>query len=425
MKRLITVLSLLGILLFSSTVLGNNQEVLVIPIHGEINRAMVKYVEDGIQHAEDTGKVGIIFDIDTYGGMVVSAEKIKNVIINTDILTVSYVNNKAESAGVLLAVASEHMVMNQNSTIGSAEPIPNTEKNLSFWRSLLRDTAELRGKNTTVIEAMADSSYELDGITTKGKLVNLTAKESLDLGVTDKVVKNEHEILEFMSLPKSEIETFDPSIAVKLASIISNPVITTALIAIGMVAFVVEIFTPGFGVGGSLSILAFGTFFLGNILAGYSNYFALGLFILGLLLIVIEIFVPGFGLPGILGIISVVIGLVLAMESLEIALTTLAIAMIITGVVTVILIKKGLKSPLVEKITLNTSSTGERGYYSTKTPEVNVGDMGIAVSDLKPSGFISIQGNRYDALSEGAYIEQSQTIRIERIEGSKIFVRRV
>lgn len=425
MKKLIAALCLIGILFFPGLTGAAEEQVLSVPIKGEINRAMVKYVEDGISYARETGKQGIIFEIDTYGGLVTSAEEIKNLIINAGIPTVSYVNTKAESAGVLIAISSEKTVMNVNSTIGSAEPIPNTEKNLSFWRGLLRDTAEYRKKNPTVIEAMADSAYAVEGVTKKGQLVNLTAKESLDLGVADKIVSDRQEILPFFSKGTPAVEEFSPSIEVKLATWISNPVVTTTLIVIGMVAAVVEIFTPGFGVGGTLSILAFGIFYIGNILAGYANYFALGLFILGLLLIVVEIFVPGFGLPGISGIIAVVFGLILAMESLETALTTLAIAMVITGLVTVFLIKRGLKSPLIEKITLTESAEGKHGFYSSKIPDVSVGELGIAVSDLKPSGYISVDGTRYDALSEDGYIEKSRTVRIVRIEGSKIFVRRI
>lgn len=413
---------LLLFLPFSS--FAEEDSVVWVPIKGEINRAMAKYTEDSIHYAEKVGAAGIVFEIDTPGGLVISAEEMKNAIITTDIPTVCYVNTKAESAGVLIAISGEKTVMNKNSTIGSAEPIPNTEKNLSFWRSLLRDTAQYRKKNVSVIEGMADSSKVIEGVSPKGKLINLTAKESLDLGVADKIEDSKEALLKDF-FPHAKVEEYSPGPSVVLATLISKNWVTTLLIVLGMAGAVVELFTPGFGVAGAVSVLAFGLFFIGNMLAGYADFLALGLFVLGLLLIVLEGVVPGFGLPGISGIICVILGLILAMESWEAALSTMAIAMVITAILTVFLIKKGLRSPFIEKVTLQEISSKERGYISNKVPDVLPGDMGIAVTDLRPAGFISIDGTRYDALSEGGYIDKSQTVQVIRLEGAKIFVRRI
>ena len=94
----------------------------------------------------------IIFEIDTYGGVIVEAEKIKNLIISSPVPTIAYVNNKAESAGVLIAIAADNVVVSNTATIGSAETIPNTEKVLSMWRGLLRDTAQYRNRDPEIIE---------------------------------------------------------------------------------------------------------------------------------------------------------------------------------------------------------------------------------------------------------------------------------
>lgn len=99
-----------------------------------------------LKDIEGNSPKAIIFEIDTYGGLIDEAEKIKNLIIDLKTPTISFVNNKAESAGVLITISSENVVMAESSTIGSAETIPNTEKVLSMWRSFLRDVAQLRGR---------------------------------------------------------------------------------------------------------------------------------------------------------------------------------------------------------------------------------------------------------------------------------------
>ena len=106
----------------------SNDKVHVIPIHGEINRATKSFVRDALDDLNGKDVDAIIFDIDTYGGLINEASDIKDLIISTNIPTISYVNNKAGSAGVLITIASEKVVMAPNAMIGSAEPDPNTEK---------------------------------------------------------------------------------------------------------------------------------------------------------------------------------------------------------------------------------------------------------------------------------------------------------
>src|SRR5690606_5567637 len=105
--------------------------------------------------------------------------------ISSNIPTISYVNNKAGSAGVLITIASENVVMSSNAMIGSAEPIPNTEKILSMWRSWLRDTANYRGRNPDIVQAMADKDIVVEGVNEGGKLVNLTSSEAIEYGIAD------------------------------------------------------------------------------------------------------------------------------------------------------------------------------------------------------------------------------------------------
>ncbi|NLJ78494.1 MAG: nodulation protein NfeD, partial [Tissierellia bacterium] len=114
-------------------------DVYVIPIEGEITRATYNYLRSSLRDIGANPPKAIIFEIDTYGGMIDEAERIKNLIMDLKVPTISFVNNKAESAGVLITISSEKVVMAFSSTIGSAETIPDTEKVLSMWRSFLRD----------------------------------------------------------------------------------------------------------------------------------------------------------------------------------------------------------------------------------------------------------------------------------------------
>lgn len=399
-------------------------DVYIVPITGEINKATYNFLNNTLEKLNKLEPSAIIFEIDTYGGLIDEAAKIKNLIISSPIPTISYVNDKAESAGVLITIASEKVVMANTATIGSAETIPNTEKILSMWRGFLRDTAQYRGRNSDIIEAMADQDIEIDGLIKRGKLVNLTSSEAVKYGIADLATDNYNEIVEYFNIKNANIIRINESLQIKLAKYISNPYISSLLLTLGFVGLVIEILTPGFGFGGTISIIGFGLYFGGNILAGNSNWTSLILFVTGLILLVIEGMIPGFGLPGISGIILVATGTIIAMDSLSMALLSLSIAIIITTIVTIILIKMGFKSKMLNKIILETKQKDEKGYLSIDPMDEYMDREGISITELRPSGFIDIDGKKLDALSDDGFIPKNTSIKVVRVEGSKIFVRR-
>lgn len=399
--------------------------VYVIPIKGEINKATYHFLKNAVDDALSKNPKAIIFEIDTYGGLINEAEKIRNLIMDIKIPTISFVNNKAESAGVLITISSQNVVMAKSSTIGSAETIPNDEKTMSLWLSFLRDTAEIRGRDPQIIQAMADRDIEIEGIIEEGKLLNLNSREAKAQGVSDLISNDYNEILDYFNIKYSNIVEVEEGTEVKIAKFLSNPYISTFLLTLGFVGMVIEIFTPGFGVGGTLSIIAFILFFGGNILAGHSEWTSVFLFVAGLILLIIEVMVPGFGLPGISGIILVSIGIIFSMGSLSTAILSLSVAFIITVIIVIFLIKHGYKSPFLSKIVLSTEQKNESGYTSSNPRKEYLDKEGISVTELRPSGVIEIGGQRVDALSEGGYIEKNKKVKVVKVEGSKIFVRRL
>lgn len=424
-KRKYWVIFIVLLILLTSTIgLADTDSVYLIPVKGNINGVTQSVVSDGIKEAETSGASMIIFDIDTYGGFIHSAERIKNDIIRTNLPTISYVNNKAESAGVLIALASEKLVMSKTATIGSAETIPKDEKTLSLWVSILRDTAQHRNRDEQIAASMADASIEIKDVIEKGRLLNLTTREAENLEFIDYSADSVNDILKVEN--KGSAEIVEPNISAKnrIADILTNPIINTLLLIIGFVGAVVELFMPGFGLGGVLSILGFGLFFTGNIISGNAEWMSLVLFVLGGILIFIEMLIPGFGLPGISGIVLLVMGLVSAMKDITQGLVSLSIAVIIAAIVGIIVVKKGFESPLMKKVVLGKNLDIESAKPETINTLDLIGKEGKSMTILRPSGTINIDGVRYDALTEGDFIPQGADIKVIRVIGTKIFVRR-
>lgn len=406
---------------------AGEQGALKVEIKEDITTSTFIKIKEAIEYGEENPDKfsTIVFELDTYGGEVRSAEKIKNEILAADIPTICYINTKAESAGVLIALSCDKIYMNTSATMGSAETIPNNEKNLSFWCGLIRDTAEQKDRDPLIFESMADKDIEIEGVVEKGKLLNLTAKEAANLKVIDGTTSNIEKTLSDENIVSYIRETYKDSFGLKFISFISNPYVNSLLLTIAMVGFVIEIFTPGFGVGGAISIMAFVLFFMGNMVVGNSNWYAVIIFILGIVLLGIEITIPGFGLTGISGIILVILGIIFSIGNLETALVTVAVAGVTCIILVMILIKAGKKLSIFKKFTLENTASSQKGYKSVEDPSVVLEEEGFTETPLMPSGYAMFNDKKMEVISERGFIDRSKKIKVSRIEGYKIYVREV
>lgn len=411
------------VFLIPSFSFAETKNVYIIEAKGEVNVGMLNYIRSSISEANENNADLILIEVDTLGGRVDSAEAISREILNSEVKTASFVNTKAESAGVLISISANSFYMAPASTIGSAETIPNTEKALSYWTSLLKTTAEQRGKDPQLVAAMADASIEIEGLVEKGKLLNLTTKQAEELEFSDGTMQSRQQIYEDLKLGNVNEITSEKSFADTIAGFISSSLISQFLLTAGFIGIVIEIITPGFGIGGLISILGFSLFFAGSILSGSTSTFAIIIFAIGIILLLIEIFIPGFGVFGVSGIAAIFASIVMASASLYQALISIFISSVITAVVVALIIKYLPKRNLSRTLFLGTNLDKEGGFVSSKEAPEYIGREALAITFLRPSGKIEIDGRMLDAVSEGRYIEKDKTVVVLKVEGSRLIVR--
>ena len=136
--------------LAASVILFAQNKVYVAVIENEIDLGLAPYVRRVVSEAERENADAIIFKINTFGGRVDAATQIKGAIISTDILTIAFINNRAISAGSLIALSCNKIVMVPGSSIGATTVVDQTgqkqsEKYQSYMRSEMRSTAERNG----------------------------------------------------------------------------------------------------------------------------------------------------------------------------------------------------------------------------------------------------------------------------------------
>ncbi|KGK86645.1 membrane protein [Desulfosporosinus sp. HMP52] len=156
-----------------------------------------------------------------------------------------------------------------------------------------------------------------------------------------------------------------------------------------------------------------------------SQSIIIGLILLGIALLAIEIFViPGFGVSGILGIAALISGIFLVTDSLLEGLIFTAGALIVLGIIIYLSLKSPRTQRLWKKFSLSTRQTSKEGYVAPKPQyEMYLGQIGIALTQLRPAGTGDFNGVKLDVVTEGGFIGLGTTIKIIGVEGSRIIVR--
>jgi len=332
-------------------------KVAVIPCKGMIDDALFYSIKRRTEIALRAGAKYLIYEIQTYGGMVDAADSIAKYLIQRAAPrghTVAYVTTEAISAGALISVSCQDIIMQENTTIGDCAPITmggqlegvEREKAESFVRVAFRRAAEANGYPELLLKAMVTmqtevyrvrnlqtgqyeffegdklpkdpnkyevgSAVEIDG---KDELLSLTAPQAQEYGLARAVVKDLDAALVFLA--KRDAVRFheapmvlEPSWSEHMVSWLNSPVIMGILFMLALLGAYVEFSTPGFGLPGIVAVIAFAIILGSKYLVGMANWVEIVLLFTGLLLLMVEIFVlPGFGVAGILGILCMLAGL--------------------------------------------------------------------------------------------------------------------
>jgi membrane-bound ClpP family serine protease len=206
---------------------------------------------------------------------------------------------------------------------------------------------------------------------------------------------------------------------------LTNPIVITALLTIAGIGMVLELFSPKFGIPGSIGTAALLLFLFGSLQAGYAGVGTIILFVAGIILIFLELFLPG-AVAGTLGLAALIFSLFLAGENtLQMGISIL-IALFLSILVFFLAIKVfDKKLVLFNKMVLFDSARKEDGYVSNPNRIDLMGVEGISLTILRPAGMAIINGERVDVVSEGGFIDQNKAVKVIKVEGARIVVREI
>ena len=439
----------LSLFLSATAIMAGNAlagQVYYVPINGTIDLGLPPFVERVVELAAKEQPQVIIFDIDTFGGRLDGATRIKDAIMGSTVPTVAFINRRAISAGALIALACDRIVMTSGGTIGAATAVnlegkKASEKVISYMREEMSSTAEARNRPRRIAEAMVDEDLTvpwviIDDDTVKlvdvegskaGKLITLTTLKALALVIADESHETLDDLLAAMDLGGVEIITFAPSWSERLVRFLTDPVVSSLLMSIGFMGLIFELRSPGFGVGGIIGVVALSLFFGASFMAELATVTEVLVFLTGLIFLLLEVFViPGFGVAGISGIILMLWGMYKMLlgeyptpEQLERSFLGLNIGIIGAILAGIVMLRALLGSKFFKR---NVPIGGLESSISVGLDSL-LGTSGHTLTPCMPSGKADFAGRQVNITTRGEFLDEGATVVVLAVEGNTAIVR--
>jgi len=420
----------------------------VVELKGEIDDFNRDRLMNRIDEARSLGAQTIILNIDSYGGVVTDGLDISRFIKRqTKLHTIAFVQDKAISAGAMIAMACDEIVMSNSAALGDCapiifntkgelEPLPEAEraKQQSPILADFDDSARRNHHDPLLAAKMVDVSQEAYWVQKDGekRFVNKTDYDALkaagwkDCG--DKIpVADNHTLLTVDSeyAVKYQLATgiaesaqaladqrgytvvadLTPGMGERLVEFLSGSITRSIIMSLFFLCVFVIPHAPGHGVAESVGMAALFLMLGVPLLTGYAQWWELLIIFVGLALVAMEIMLPGHLIPGLSGSLLVLIGLVMtfvpkslggephfSFYSMQTGLYAVAGALGGSILLAAWLARYLPKIPMFGRLVLTATvggGTNLDGKEITR-PEVHVwppiGSVGKATTDLRPGG---------------------------------------
>ncbi len=398
-------------------------------IDGIIHPVVAEYVSETIRRADAAGASLIVFTLRTPGGLVDSTRDINNAIIRARAPVAVFVGpsgNRAASAGFLITIAADVAAMAPGTHIGAAHPVAGNgekvddtmaKKMASDVAAYGRTLATQRKRNVTLVEqAVTESrSYtEQEALGATPPLIDLIAND-----VPDLVRKLDGRVLTRFDGRSETLHTAGAATIFvpmtwqqRVLSGVAHPQVAYLLLTLGTLGLTIELWSPGAilpGVAGGICLLL--AFFAFQVLP--VSYAGVLLILFGLALLVLEVKVTSFGLLAVGGIVSLLFGSMMLIDSplpeMQIGLRLIVPVTLAIACVLLFLVRLGVQSQRTPPV------TGRSGM---------IGEPAQVLTAIEPGGQGSVRahGEIWSATSDDP-IEVGRHVRITGMAGLVLRVR--
>ena len=413
------------LLFLSSSASAQTSSVVLVEITDTIDQSTVEVMTDSLKQAEANDAQAVILLLNTPGGGLDQTFEIAEMIKQSDIPVIGYVyptGATAWSAGTFILLSTPLAAMADHTIIGSCQPIEtslegtrfiNDSKIINALVEWLQERAVMYGRNETLAKLFITQNRNVNATVAKNSNVIEIVASSIDQLLNDIDGRNVTTAAGTITLHTRAAEQvrYSPSLKIQILKFISNPILTSLLLMLGIFALLVGISTPGYGaeVFGVIAIL------LSLIGSGFSiSTLSIIFIIIGCLLLAVEIFVtPGFGAVGIGGIICLVIGSIFLIPSYPTRKWLISgeyMTDAITIMLFVIVLFALFFAFLLYKVIQIRKKKSPVGKFA--------GEKAVAIERITPEkpGFVRYKGEYWQAKSEVVIEPNTKVVIIEKDE---------
>ena len=429
--------------LFNINAENEEKKILLGKIDDNIDPRTNRYTKLLLEEASKSEYDIVVIEMDTYGGAVNDADDIRTRILDFNKPIYVWINKDAASAGALISIACDSIYMSSGASIGAATVVTGDgaqapDKYQSYMRSIMRSTAEAKGRDPKIAEAMVDEDISVDSVSMEGKVITFSTKEAIKYGFCDAELNSVDEILVRQGIENYDITEFELGSAEGIISFFLNPIVSSILILLILGGLYFELQTPGIGFPIMASVTALILYLVPYYLNGVAENWEIVLFFVGIILIAIEVFIiPGFGVFGVFGLFTSIGSLILIMLnndffdftfvlSKDLVSSSLSVLISVFSFLLLVLFG-GVKitdTKAFKKIALEETQESSKGFSSKKYSDELIGVKGKSFSVLRPSGKIIINEKIYDASTNGEFIEKNKNVEVISNEGSSLKVKK-
>lgn len=457
--------------------LGRPLEPRQLWVRGPIGPKKADQIQGLIEQQRRGGEVNFIcFRIDSPGGSLADSLVLAHYIAGLNdsaVRTVAYVEKEARGGAAIIALASNHLVMQTDAVLGGANSEESTDEEIRAAVASIRQLQESEGwKSWSLAAALIDPEMEVfhyrheetgadayfceeefnaredrqqwrrvEQLKEAGEPLELDAHQARRLGLARQVVERFADLRALYGL-EGDPRFVEPNWATELIGALASPGVAVLLLVIGGAALYAELQAPGIGIGGFIAGVAFLLFFWSKYLDGTSTWLEVTLFLGGLAALLLEIFVlPGFGVFGLGGGLMIIAALVLASQTFVIPRTEVQLDQLQTSLLVVaaagigIMMAVGMlrrylpKAPGLSRLMLEPPQGRELDEIARREVVADfqhlVGHRGTAATLLTPAGKARFGDELIDVISDGELIDAGREIEVTSVRGNRILVRPV
>ena len=407
--------------------LYSQTKIKVLNISGNIiNPVTAEYIQKGLKDSEKDKSI-LIITIDTPGGLLKSTEEIVKAVLNSSVPVITFIypqGARAASAGAFIGYASNILAMGPSTHIGAAHPVIGSgswgnldaeikEKIMNDTLAWAKNIAQARERPFSFLKNAIEKSTSItEEEALKSGICDLTATDIEDLikKIDGFIVQTKQGRIK-ISTKNYSLQEVELDRLKKFLNILIDPNIAYLLMTLGFLGLIFEVTHPGFGFPGIAGLICLIlSFYAFSILP--VNYAGIVLIILGLLFFVIEAFTPTFGLFTLGGTASFLLGSIMLFNQPQLIKVSLKIILplVITfAAFSIFILSKAISTMRQKPHTGKEALVGLRGNALTN---INV----------KKSGKVFINGGIWKAVGEDKINKGSQ-VEITKVIGLTLYVK--